>query len=422
MTQTQSTTAGPATVPHRAPDTTRFACFDGYRALAAMSVLVYHVAFSDYVFRRHTPALGPLFARFDVGVAIFFLVSGFLLYRPFVVAHLERRPGPDVRSFARRRLLRIFPAYWFVLTIGALVPTWAPDVWTARGAPIFYGLIQIYIPGRDLGGLGQAWSIATELSFYAFLPLYAWLLGRRRRSPRRQMRLEITGAVMLYVSSFGFRLVVDTFFPRRDEMKLWLLGTSDLFALGIGLAVVSAWCAHRRQEPRIASHPAFPAVAWLIAAAAFWVVAYPLDLGLFPFKRVSFGQELGRQTLYGLVAFFLLLPGVFGPMDRGRIRRALQHRTVQFVGLVSYGIYLWHPWLLNALIRWMGRPPPGTREWSRTFQTYDPIPFVLLLLVTALFTIAVAWLTHVLVERPFLRMKHRRPVAREAAAGAVSRD
>src|SRR6476659_3734388 len=97
-----------------------FPAMDGYRALAALSVLVAHVAlFSGVVNRNRT--LAPYLARADVGVSIFFLLSGFLLYRPFVAAHLSARSAGSLGGYARRRALRIIPAYWFALTIVAFV-------------------------------------------------------------------------------------------------------------------------------------------------------------------------------------------------------------------------------------------------------------------------------------------------------------
>ena len=387
-------------------DRTQFPCFDGFRAIAAMCVLVFHTGFvTGYTLRNHAFGLPFFLSRLDLGVAIFFLVSAFLLYRPFVRAHLEQRPAPGVRSFFRRRLLRILPAYWAALTVLALVNA-APDVWTWRGFPIFYGLAQIYVPGRSLGGIGQTWSLATELSFYAFLPVYAWVLGRKARPPERQLRAELVGALVLYAASFAFRLFANAQFPHRAEMKFWLLSTTDLFALGITIAVLSAWFAHRGFQPRVTLHRAFPAVSWALALFAFWVVSIPLDLRRYPFGPISIGQDLARQTLYGIVAFFLLLPGVFGPQDRGGVRRFLQARPVQLTGLVSYGVFLWHPWITSRLFGWVGDARVGADGWLRTSGgNIVPVPFVLA--ATVVLVLAVAGLSYVIVERPFLRLKRR---------------
>jgi peptidoglycan/LPS O-acetylase OafA/YrhL len=387
-------------------DRTQFPCFDGFRAIAAMCVLVFHTGFvTGYTLRNHALGLPFFLSRLDLGVAIFFLVSAFLLYRPFVRAHLEQRPAPGVRSFFRRRLLRILPAYWAALTVLALVNA-APDVRTARGFPIFYGLVQIYIPGRSLGGIGQTWSLATELSFYAFLPVYAWVLGRKVRSPEHQLRVELVGALVLYTTSVVFRFSTHALFPDRAEMKFWLLSTTDLFALGITIAALSAWFAHRGDQPRFTRHRAFPAVSWALAAFAFWVVSIPLDLGRYPFGPISIGQDVARQALYGVVAFFLLLPGVFGPQDRGGVRRLLRNRIVQLVGLVSYGVFLWHPWVTSQLFNWMGHARVGIDGKLRT-SGGNVVPVSIVLVATVLLVLVVAGLSYVIVERPFLRLKRR---------------
>jgi peptidoglycan/LPS O-acetylase OafA/YrhL len=188
-------------------------------------------------------------------------------------------------------------------------------------------------------------------------------------------------------------------------MKLWLLSTTDLFALGILLAVLSAWFVRRGGEPRLAGHPALPAVAWALAALAFWTVTIPLDLGRYPFGKISLNQDLVRQTLYGLFAFFLLVPGVFGPQNRSHIRRFLQSRPVQLVGLVSYGIFLWNLFVARRFAVWTDSRvvPDGT---LRTMDG-DVIPFALVLSVVVVVTLAFAAFSYIAVERPFLRLKRR---------------
>src|SRR5207247_5786068 len=97
------------------PDADRFPCFDGFRATAALSVLLLHVAGSSGETQRNH-VVGSYLARLDVGVAVFFLISGFLLYRPFAAAHLTGGRAPAALPFFRRRFLRIYPAYWVATT------------------------------------------------------------------------------------------------------------------------------------------------------------------------------------------------------------------------------------------------------------------------------------------------------------------
>src|SRR4051794_25208005 len=103
----------PAVAPP--PGNPRFPLFDGLRAIAALSVLVYHT--SAYSGAQRESIVAPVLARLNTGVVIFFAISGFLLYRPFVAARMDARPGPGTFKYARRRFLRIVPAYWVALTI-----------------------------------------------------------------------------------------------------------------------------------------------------------------------------------------------------------------------------------------------------------------------------------------------------------------
>ncbi len=92
-----------------------FPCFEGLRALAAMMVVVHHAA--SLAGPESTPhAIRVPAEVMDSGVAVFFVLSGFLIYRPFAAAHHGGRPLPASLAFWWRRLLRLVPAYWLALT------------------------------------------------------------------------------------------------------------------------------------------------------------------------------------------------------------------------------------------------------------------------------------------------------------------
>ncbi len=154
----------------------RFPCFDGLRALAALSVVGVHTAFVSGLTGRSW--LGHYTARLEIGVSVFFVISGFLLYRPFAVAHLGGRPANAIWTFWARRLRRIIPAYWLAF----LAITYVFGVGTVRHdwwSPLVYlGFAQIYLPHYVLTGVTQAWSLCTEMSFYLMLPLWAALVAR----------------------------------------------------------------------------------------------------------------------------------------------------------------------------------------------------------------------------------------------------
>jgi peptidoglycan/LPS O-acetylase OafA/YrhL len=387
------------------PPAARFPCFDGFRAIAALSVLVFHVAASaGSSLRRDGP--GPYVSRLDFGVAVFFLISGFLLYRPFVASRLADRPGPAVLPFFRRRFLRIYPAYW-VATVAVVYVfrSWAGStISDTKQFVLYFSLLHIYDFGSIFAPLLQAWTLATEVAFYLFLPVWAFAMRRWSvtRSPARRVRGELLGLGALFACGFTYRAVVLVCAPddRAGQLLMWLPAWFDLFAVGMALAVVSVWTGMRGgPAPFGLDHPRAPAVCWALAALTFWTVA--TRIGVDPrFPGFTTMQDIGVHELYGVTALFLLLPGVFGSQDTGAIRRILRSRVAQALGLVSYGIYLWHENWISEYLDWRN---------ARVFHT----PFWPLLGAVLALTLVSAAVSYVVVERPALRLKYRR---RRAAA------
>jgi peptidoglycan/LPS O-acetylase OafA/YrhL len=115
-----------------------------------------------------------------------------------------------------------------------------------------------------------------------------------------------------------------------------------------------------------------------------------IGLPLQPLVTSPTGLSLARNTLYGLFAFFLVLPAVFGPQERGAVRMVLRWRAMALIGLVSYGVYLWHEGWIHMYVVWTG---------DRLFH----IPWLHLAAAAALLAVAAATLSYLLVERPIVR-------------------
>jgi peptidoglycan/LPS O-acetylase OafA/YrhL len=373
----------------------RFPAFDGYRAIAATAVLALHVAFaSGFIFRE--PGVGGYFFHGDVGVAIFFVISGFLLYRPFVLAHLTGRPGPALRPFARRRLLRIFPAYWVALTVIVYV-FHQQEINSVLEFVLVYGLLQIYDDTYRFSGLAQAWSLCTELSFYAFLPGYAIVVraAGRRRSPAGPLSRELQFVAILIATGFASRWLLVSWLGDHSYSLTTLPVYLHLFGAGMGLAVLSAWQTAQPSETRVLDRlgrRAWP--WWLLAATAYWsaVTFSGFD---FDYAPSSAGQWVFRDLMFLIVATGLLVPGVFAAREGGPIRSFLRLRPVQLVGLVSYGIYLWHEAAIELVQGFLDQP-----MFTGALPT--------LLAASAAMSLLLAGASYVVVERPALSLKDRR--------------
>lgn len=331
---------------------------DGVRFIAAFVVLVHHAGFSSgATFRWDVPGL--MIGRMDIGVSIFFVLSGFLLYRPFVVAQFAGAPSPGRSSFWIRRLVRIFPAYWLAFLV--LLALGAITVDGVTGFLLSFTLTHVYTTEYAVSGITQSWSLATELGFYLLLPFIAawaraWAVGRAPGGPRsvnRQALYLLVVCAGLAAFSFVFRVVMADLSPYPDDSwgtvsRLWTPSYLDMFGAGMALAVVSAW-AERRSLVRHATESATRRVWlwWTVSIGVFWFLSTQLGLerGL---QLAGVEREILRQTLYCVVALALITPVVLHGASPSTGLRALSWRPVAWLGLVSYGIYLWH----QAFLEW----------------------------------------------------------------------
>jgi peptidoglycan/LPS O-acetylase OafA/YrhL len=375
----------------------RFPLLDSMRAIAFGCVFVSHTAFFAG-FGAEGSTLRPFLARLDVGVRIFFLISAFLLYRPFVAARLRGEAPPLLRGFAWRRFLRVAPPYWLALCVIGL---WlgAPGVFTPEHAPLYFGFAHVYNTDTlTVNAMPQAWSVCVEVAFYTFLAIYATFMRRVGGG----LRAELVAAAGLFGVSLAYKLWVFSMGPVTDLSLLpWRLALPeylDYFAVGIALAALSVVWEDTGSLPRaIRLVDRWPWLPWLAAAALFVVVSKGIGLTGSAFDQVTEARYLGRHYLYAVIALGLLLPALFGEPTRGLVRRLLGWRPLLWVGLVSYGAYLFH----FAVLQQLG-------DWDFGSFADDTTPYVWfpVALAGALAIAAVSWYAF---ERPVLSLKRLVP-------------
>ncbi len=341
----------------------RFAGLEGLRTIGVVAVFVTHNAFATgttFNPGNRVTLLGReikwslLLGHLEIGPAIFFMISAFLLYRPFAAALYAGHSVPSYSAFLRRRAVRVFPAYWIAIVV--LYATNSIEIRNWLHALRVMTLTQIYTQEDFFANrtLVPTWTLATEITFYFFLIAYVACMRRGKAlTPEQRLRRELVVVIALCVVAFAWRFVVYHVHSLPEVAEFWLPGTVDLFALGLGLAAVDGYARTGRSVARW-DRWATPADMWaLLAVVSF--LAVPVLFDASAGIGVSRGWDAyGRNFFQMLCAFFLLVPVVFGDQSRGAYRRLVRLRPMAYVGTVSYGIYLWHDhWIVEA-IHWSG--------------------------------------------------------------------
>ncbi len=287
-----------------------------------LAILSFHCA--EYSGRI---GLGPLGRLAEVAggeaVIVFFVISGFLLYRPFAAARAGGRPRPSTGLYSRRRALRILPGYWTALTLLAIFPgvvgVFTGDWWR------YYGYLQLYSAHARNGGIQVAWTLCVEVTFYIALPLWAMTI---RRLPGAGtvggfVRSELAALGLLVLGGGAVQIAVS-----RGHLPyalgVSLVGQGAWIALGMALAVLSVVGQRepRLVEPirRLADRPELCWAIGLLAAAGLAVLIPRHGLfGLIATVELpqSIPRTLAKLLLEGVLAIAFVLPAVFGDQRRG---------------------------------------------------------------------------------------------------------
>ncbi len=354
--------------------TDRVASLTGIRAVAAMLVVLTHAAYTTGKYGQGY--LGLVYSRAEIGVPIFFVLSGFLLFRPWVKAAATDGEWPSVRRYAWHRVRRIMPAYVVTVLIAYVLYHFR----TAGPNPghTWYGLFrnltltQIYTDNYLFAflhqGLTQMWSLAVEAAFYVVLPLLAYLLlvvlCRRRWRPG----LLLAGLVVLAAVSPIWLTIVHRTTGLPDGARLWLPTYLAWFVAGMVLTVLM------QLKVRAYAMACLP-----VAAVSYFIVSTPLG-GAPTTSPAGLGEALAKTVFYAVIAALMVAPPALG--DRGWYVRLLASRPMVFLGEISYEIFLIHLIIMELVMVEVLQDPVYTGSMINLF------------VATMVFTVPAAWLLH----------------------------
>lgn len=316
----------------------------GYRALAALAVFGFHLASIDPPggwAGRLTIPLG------NAAVSLFFVLSGFLVYRPFANWALLDHSPVSAWRFIIRRLARILPLYWVVLTVHFLVTDFEQTLGLSEYLTS-YLLVQNFRGSMVFLPPFVAWSLCIELWFSIALPLIAAPLRRagRGRSLVERTQIQLLGLGLLAGSAVVFRVWAAG--TRGSGHLLWMPAYLDWFAAGLVLAVLRSFWSVRPPELATRQMAANPWFLSSLGGLSYWSVT---QLGL-PggFVTPTPFQIHGQFLLQGLMSCLLVGAAVLPGANLGSVGRLLASRPLQWLGAASYGIYLIHPVVTDELV------------------------------------------------------------------------
>jgi peptidoglycan/LPS O-acetylase OafA/YrhL len=334
----------------------RIPALDGLRGVAALMVVVAHTR--HQCSKSDSLWWAPIERGGLGGVVLFFALSGFLLYLPWLRSSLEHRPPPRFRQYALRRCLRIMPAYYFsVVVLAALRAITGHDPISFWALLLHFAFLQtLMTPLQPV-----YWTLQVEEFFYWALPLL------HRFVLRAGIAIVLSATIAISVAWGLASLLLPL-----EYRQMWLVETPfflPAFVLGIATAV--AW---KRASERASSQ-----LVWL--GVALYVAIAPLSLYL------ARKFDTRADTIMELAMAPAASAVVLGIARRGSA--ILAHPAMRFVGAISFSLYLWHQVVLRLV------PVPHVIAHA----------FLPRLAYTLVISLAVALASYVCVERPFLKLR-----------------
>ena len=383
---------------------------EGLRAVASLGIIGTHVAFQT---GHDVGALWErMLGRFDFFVAVFFTLSGFLLWRSHragyggVVWRRRRRLRGEAGASAaapvaadssvergslaagwakyyRKRVARIMPAYWVLVVLvlvalpvgeGANLRTWLTNL----------TLTQVYFADSLHGGLTHLWSLSVEVAFYVSLPIFA--IALRGLDPMRRQGARILALVGLSVLSFGW-VWLPLPYPDGVNPHIQPAAYFSWFAAGMIFAEVESLAGSQSARARgvLATVQRFARLRWLWIGTAVGALALAAWMGPEGLVELS-NWEFLRRTWCGLV----FGAAVIGPWALAPESRFLTTPVMQALGRWSYGIFLWHMAMLSVAF-----PLLGVRIFDGHLLAVSAVTIAL--------TIPLAAASYALVEEPARR-------------------
>lgn len=362
-------------VPDRPASKTWLPSLDGLRAIAVILVFLEHVTGNVLESSSSDRTLTTFFnfghaGMGRSGVYLFFVLSSFLLTSQLL------RPSVKFRSFSLwinygfKRFIRIYPLYLFVLLVYVVFPSFKYS---------FHDLAA-HLALQAAGN--HFWTIPVEVKYYFILPGIAWLISKLTQ---RSLLLAVLTMFSLMLISELIEATIWT------SARLSVLPHLSIFLIGSLAALIHSQLLDQAEQPGRVKTAMEVLSILAVLGIAISLQTQPVHLAwlwLFGSEMPMIAGNHWLYQLHGLLWAVLLVCHLHG---RGWISHALSWKPLRYIGVVSFGIYLWHIAVLGYL------------------DAHLALPGFAKVAAIAIVTVAVATVTYITIEKPTLRLRLLRP-------------
>lgn len=368
---------------------------DSLRGFSTILIVVYHISFVSGYTVAHANSSGAYIDRLNIGVAIFFVLSGFLIFRPFAHSLIHGSPLPKTRPYYLKRAARILPGYWLALFV--LAGLNALTIVNTSGFIRNVFIVHSFTEHNVFTGIRQAWTLAIEMSFYVVVPAFAYVFVRqtKRRDGPVSVSTLLKALSFLFIGTYVFRVVTHhSHFWFLNTAHLWLPSHMDTLALGMGLAVLVEAPLSAKTLSKLRNFIANHTGSFVVCSILVWLISANINMAI-GLNKTEFHIDLLGHFLYGIASVLIVAP--YCVDSQSLLVKAMSFRLFTWLGAISYGIYLWHMAFLGG----------NFAEKHMPYAENDGQVLIRFLVVFPA-SIAIASLSYYVLERPIIRAINKR--------------
>tara|TARA_B100001564_G_C20669277_1_gene685267 strand:+ start:3097 stop:4188 length:1092 start_codon:yes stop_codon:yes gene_type:complete len=352
---------------------------NGLRFIAAFAVIIHHIEQYKSTFGyKNIWKLNIISNLGNIGVQFFFVLSGFLI--TYLLLKEENEGGINYRNFIFRRIYRIWPLYFIIIILSFFIAPLFNILHTPSTPTIFENFylklfcVCLFIPNiifkvtNAVPLASQSWSIGVEEQFYIIWPL----IIKKIKNPQ----IYFLGIIILYLilKVLFFKLSIAC-----NDLKTISGIVNDFSLSGFVLGAIGAYFSYKKKEN----------ILKFITNNSVFRLSLILFLVLIIYSNSETFYYIGVISIENEIYCFLFIIFIVNFIDKKNLKLSLENRTLNYLGKISYGLYMYHPICITLILNIIK----------------SEINLLIIYPLTFLLTILVSSFSYKYIEKPFLKLK-----------------